>query len=418
MLGISLAAPLSASSLHGKLTPLAGSRLRTVQIAAEWPTKQLPTLSSWFEHLQSKDVTSPQSKVIDGDVFVAALVETEDGDSQIVAGKVQIDSQRLVERAAAIVIHEAEHAADAGVQQVLVEQYADKLIDSYEELTFLRRLSRHVEYCAADRSLASAAKAILPQLCELIELEGLCLVGAVSDGSNVRPADVLGYSGSVPDKDFVHDLIATMETNHRRVVVNNYLSELADGRLKQSPGIRSIVVVTIEKEGTLFGWLVGYNKRFASIQGGAEPIRTVQDEIGSIEASLLEAAALMLGSHAANNRLFREKEMLVVEVIHTLVGVIEAKDVYTCGHSDRVALIASRLGAELGLSNEECQDIFLSGLLHDIGKIGVADDILLKPDRLTEEEFIHIKQHPERGAASVARIKTTRKVDSRNSTSP
>ncbi len=378
--------------------------------SAEWPVRHGSKLNVWFDFLKSENIKSPQCRRFNDQIIVAILVETEYGDSQIVAGKVQFDSLQIVERAAEIVLSEADHAADAAVQQVLVEQYADKLIGSYEELTFLRRLSRHVEYCSADRSLASAAKAILPQLCELAGLEALCLVGATPVGTKARPAEILGHSGEIPSMQFMHDLIMTMEASHRRVVVNNYLSELADKSLKPSKGIRSIVVVPVEKEGNLFGWLVGCNKRLGDNIAAVQQSQTLQDEIGSIEASTLEAAALMLGSHAANNLLFREKEMLVVEVIHTLVGVIEAKDVYTCGHSDRVALIASRLGSELGLSNQECQDIFLSGLLHDIGKIGVADDILLKPDRLTAEEFLQIKQHPERGARLLRGLKPLEKL--------
>ena len=376
----------------------------------DWPVRQRLELDTWFDCLKSEEAQKPQSRRIDDQIFVASLVTTECGDSQVVAGKVQLDALQVIERTAAMVLNEAEHAVDSGMQQVLVEQYADKLIDSYEELTFLRRLSRHVEYCSADRSLASAAKAILPQLCELTELEGLCLVGATSACSKFSPAEILCQSGNVPNTKFMQELIADMEASHRRIVVNNYQSELADKSLKPCQGVRSVVAVAIEKEGHLFGWLVGCNKRTEYKGAAIQPSRTIDDEIGSIEASLLEAAALMLGSHAANNRLFREKELLVVEVIHTLVGVIEAKDVYTCGHSDRVALIASRLGAELGLSNQDCQDIFLSGLLHDIGKIGVADDILLKPDRLTEEEFLQIKQHPERGARLLRGLKPLEKL--------
>lgn len=370
-----------------------------------WSEQYLEELRGWFDCLSNEGNPYPQSRRIGALMIVATLSQTDNGDSVVIAGRIQVDPLQLVERTATMVLEEAEHAVDASMQQLLVDQYADRLSDSYEELSFLRRLSRHVEYCSADRSLASAANAILPQLRELAELEGLCLVGVDKSTGHLLPGEVLGISGSIPKDEMVRTTIASMGSANRRVLVNNYLSDLADKRVRPIEGVRSIVVVPVEKDGDLFGWLVGCNKASDGCSNRADSTSRSNVEIGSIEASLLEAAALMLGSHAANNRLFREKESLVVEVIHTLVGVIEAKDVYTCGHSDRVALIASRLGAELKLSDQECQDIFLSGLLHDIGKIGIADDILLKPGKLSEDEFAQVKLHPERGARLLRGLK-------------
>lgn len=301
--------------------------------------------------------------------------------------------------------------AQAGLQS-LVDQYATRLSACFEELTFLRRLSRHIEYCVADRSLAHAAEAILPQLRELIGVEGLCLVGAVesTDGSvqAERPTSVVGVLPGASE--FWSTFVGKLGTANRRAMVRNYRGELAQEGAAPLGALRSIVLAPIEKDGFVFGWLLGANKQPPEA-GAQTPTNSLgHDEIGSMEASLLEAAALMLGSHAANHRLFQEKEALVVDVIHTLVGVIEAKDAYTCGHSDRVALVARRLGAELGLSPAECQDIFLSGLLHDIGKIGVADDILLKPGKLTAEEFEQIKKHPVTGARLLQGLRPLEKL--------
>ena len=87
-------------------------------------------------------------------------------------------------------------------------------------------------------------------------------------------------------------------------------------------------------------------------------------------------------------------ELLLIGVIRTLVNAIDAKDAYTCGHSDRVARIAMRLAAELGLDHQSCLQVYMTGLLHDIGKIGVPDAILCKPGKLTDEEFAIVKRHP------------------------
>ncbi len=84
-------------------------------------------------------------------------------------------------------------------------------------------------------------------------------------------------------------------------------------------------------------------------------------------------------------------------VIFSLANAIEAKDHFTKGHIDRVSLLAVSLGVHIELSRFETGTLEKGGALHDIGKIGVKDIILLKPGRLTPEEFEEIKKHPETG---------------------
>jgi putative nucleotidyltransferase with HDIG domain len=87
-----------------------------------------------------------------------------------------------------------------------------------------------------------------------------------------------------------------------------------------------------------------------------------------------------------------------VQTIRALAEAVDAKDAYTRGHSERVGVYASKLGRELGLQRELIERIYISGLLHDVGKIGIPDRIITKPDRLTTEEYEEIKRHPEIGA--------------------
>jgi HD-GYP domain-containing protein (c-di-GMP phosphodiesterase class II) len=80
--------------------------------------------------------------------------------------------------------------------------------------------------------------------------------------------------------------------------------------------------------------------------------------------------------------------------IKTLLNALRCKDEYTWGHSLRVAYFCVSVGREMGLSDEELYELEVSALFHDIGKIGVPDAVLLKPTRLTEEEFQIMKLHP------------------------
>lgn len=86
------------------------------------------------------------------------------------------------------------------------------------------------------------------------------------------------------------------------------------------------------------------------------------------------------------------------EIIECIVSALDAKDPYTAGHSQRVSEMALALSEVLGLPEAEVDKIHVAAHLHDIGKIGVPDAILNKPDRLEEEEWEAIKKHPKTGA--------------------
>lgn len=87
-----------------------------------------------------------------------------------------------------------------------------------------------------------------------------------------------------------------------------------------------------------------------------------------------------------------------------LVKAVEAKDVYTAGHSERVMDYSVRIGRALGLNDSQLRTLRMGTLIHDVGKIGIPDSILSKPDRLTQEEFALIRQHPEIGVRMIGDI--------------
>lgn len=101
----------------------------------------------------------------------------------------------------------------------------------------------------------------------------------------------------------------------------------------------------------------------------------------------------------------RQLQHAEVNTITTLVLTEEAKDPYVRGHSRRVTKCAVEIAQELGFSEEECKVIERAGILHDIGKIGISDAILNKPDKLNEEEWAIIKKHPQRGAEILEPLK-------------
>ena len=105
------------------------------------------------------------------------------------------------------------------------------------------------------------------------------------------------------------------------------------------------------------------------------------------------------------DRKTQENASLSLHVVQTLAEAIDAKDTYTNGHSGRVAQYARLIAGRYGYSSGRQDEIYMIGLLHDVGKIGVPDAVIIKPGKLTEEEFSQIKSHPVMGERILKQIK-------------
>ncbi len=101
----------------------------------------------------------------------------------------------------------------------------------------------------------------------------------------------------------------------------------------------------------------------------------------------------------------KENENLFLHVVECLADAIDAKDKYTNGHSGRVAQYSKEIAQRYGYDEKHQEKIFMMGLLHDVGKIGVPDEVINKPGRLTDEEFACIKKHPAIGGKILGNIK-------------
>jgi HD-GYP domain-containing protein (c-di-GMP phosphodiesterase class II) len=115
-----------------------------------------------------------------------------------------------------------------------------------------------------------------------------------------------------------------------------------------------------------------------------------------------------------NDRLFKDLKELFIGSLKALTSSIDAKDPYTRGHSERVAIIsrwiAEKLTEEDALKEEQIHKIYLAGLLHDIGKMGIDEPVLRKQGKLTERELGHIRKHPSIGAGILGGIKQMRDI--------
>ena len=105
-----------------------------------------------------------------------------------------------------------------------------------------------------------------------------------------------------------------------------------------------------------------------------------------------------------------ENAKLFMHVVSSLAAAIDAKDTYTNGHSSRVAEYSREIARRYGYTAQQLAEIYMMGLLHDVGKIGIPDAVINKPAKLTDEEYEIIKNHPVLGARILGNIKEMPKL--------
>ena len=164
-------------------------------------------------------------------------------------------------------------------------------------------------------------------------------------------------------------------------------ARFASGESVIGQGIRSVMCVPLRTTDEILGAL------YVDSQSG--PGRFSEEDL-----ELLAAIGNHTGVALHRVRLLGEIERLLLDTVRAIAATIDAKDGYTHRHSERVAALASRIAAEIGLAADQQELAELSALLHDVGKIAVPDSILNKPGRLTVEEFAEMRKHPAHGAAS------------------
>jgi hypothetical protein len=168
------------------------------------------------------------------------------------------------------------------------------------------------------------------------------------------------------------------------------------------PSVKNAMAFQVADQGPL-GWVVAVNK----LGEGEGANREVQP-FRKTDAALLTPFVALLESHARASQRYQDLKDLLVGLTRSLTTALDAKDSHTYGHSERVARIAVELGREMGMDGDELGDLYLAGLLHDVGKIGIRDTVLLKPDALTPEEREHIQQHVTIGYAILADLRQIR----------
>jgi putative nucleotidyltransferase with HDIG domain len=140
---------------------------------------------------------------------------------------------------------------------------------------------------------------------------------------------------------------------------------------------------------------------------------TVLGWVGRKSPEILKSLAALVLSAAMHFKAleeYRARQELFMGLIRIIMGAVDAKDPTTAGHSTRVAELAKELASKVGLTPVDIENIYLGGLLHDVGKLGIPDSILNKPGRLSDEEMDVMRRHPSIGVDIMKEIKLPEEV--------
>jgi len=179
----------------------------------------------------------------------------------------------------------------------------------------------------------------------------------------------------------VRFIVKPMDPDQFLKTVKEILNDYESGRLEPTAALEKKDEEDFHK---------GYSARL---------VRQLEKKVEDLE----ESNRALLKSEADLKDLFES-------FVLALVSALEAKSRWTTGHSRRVAEYAEQIAEEVGLSVAQIAEIKMAALLHDIGKIGLKDDILDKPSALTEEEFVAVKRHAALGAEILAEVKQLRHI--------
>jgi len=298
-----------------------------------------------------------------------------------------------------------------------MDMISSELAQTYEELVLLYKISTNMEIVEADANFLQMA---CDSLTEIVSVEGIAILQERTVDEQSRFVLVAG-AGVVDFNERLTSLLYNRlleEINKGKEVL---LDSEVDGpfRYDWPESIRNIIVVPLcgrEKTNLSQGTQNAAGSRQADTVIGMliAVNRLDKADFDSTDAKLFTSVASECAVFVENNRLFKDLKELFIGSLKALTGSIDAKDRYTRGHSERVAFISKWIAEQLAqfeqLDGEQVHKIYLAGLLHDVGKIGIDEKVLCKTGRLTTRERNRLRMHPAIGANILGGIKQMRDI--------
>jgi len=296
------------------------------------------------------------------------------------------DDQGLLRHARLLLSMVRDQLRLTGLEQEL-DSLSGQLANTYEELSLIYQVSSGMK---VNRRATDFFKQTCVDVMEVLGVRGMG-VALCSDKSGAVDPAIYGQLTMTQHRlrQLGGELLRVMRDRKAPLLVND-LARDRNFRLLVDDA-RQLMVVPLQRQDEILGCLFAIDK-----QAG---------EFDSVDAKLLNSIANESAIYLENARLFEDVHGLMMGLLHALTSAVDAKDAYTCGHSERVALLSRRLAKEIRLPDNQVDRIYMAGLLHDVGKIGVPEAVLQKTARLTDEEFAQMKKHPGVGARILSDIK-------------
>lgn len=288
------------------------------------------------------------------------------------------------------------------------EQVSMQLSQVYEELSLLYKLSTNMKI---GRSCGNFLQMACDNLINVIEVEGIAVLLEKNIGDDRHLVLVAG-SGLIDVDEHTSVMLKERLIEEIRAGREALLDSEVDGSFSYDwpRGIGSIITVPLRGKDSLLDRFSESDAAGNSIVGLLVAVnRTGKPDFDGADAELFISVANGCSVFVENRRLFNDLEELLIGSLRALTNSIDAKDEDTRGHSERVALISRWIAEQLRdtgkLDYDEINKIYLAGLLHDIGKVGVHDSVLGKEDKLTEQEMDCMRRHPAIGAGILGEIR-------------
>jgi putative nucleotidyltransferase with HDIG domain len=275
----------------------------------------------------------------------------------------------------------AELAGTFNLMTDSLKDRSDSLTKKVLELATLYEMSRSLGSTLEMEPLLSS---VLSSALRIFDLE----TGYVTlRDPDTGELSILATAGpvNVQDSAAVHSSMSEWVIREGRPLIFNPDPASGKTRVDAITGARAALCVPlVSSEGTIGSITVGSH----------EP----DYRFSSDDVRLLSTIANHVTIAVGNIELFSSRQDAYLATVRSLAAAVDAKDRYTRGHSDKVALYAVRIAERIGLSQEQVTSLEMAAYLHDIGKIGVREDILLKPGVLDEAEMRQMRHHPLIGA--------------------
>jgi len=303
---------------------------------------------------------------------------------------------------------QAETKAEEQIVKVSTE-----LAQTYEELVLLHRLSTNMKVTEADSNFLQMA---CDSLTEIVFVEGIAIL-LEKNVNGVRKLVIAAGSGLIDIDDQSAAILHYRLAEELNAGKEALLDSEVDSAFKYewSDNIKNIIAVPLFSKEQAESHFAGTTQDGNRMMGLMVAVNRVgKQDFDSTDIKLFNSVAGGCAVFIQNGRLFKDLKELFIGSLKALTSSIDAKDNYTHGHSERVAFIsrwvAERLAEEEPLEEEQIHRIYLAGLLHDIGKIGIDEAVLRKTGKLTDEEFASIRKHPSIGAGILREIKQMRDI--------